>query len=891
MEVEDLYDGKRKWKKGTEDPDWAPDARQRVVLSKPAPAAAAPEKTFDPDTVDETEAQCLRDISDWERLLEPFEESQILDETVEVADLPSRTRLLMIKALIDYHMYVNPSDAHRDLVRDLDQESLMEEELGYDAKGRRYFYFSQFYRDCIIFRETFHKRTVKYAKTIMGGRLRPARWETLCTDLAGLSGLISELKKDKKKNADLIEGLDSVKEHMLEEAEKIKQEKKRMEKLAVLAAMPKKRSSRIARVSAEKAERDLQMKREAEERRAREIERKMQAKKDRERRKQERIEAELLAEKQKAEMEKKFKEEQERAERLRRKTLNERRERYDKARRMWQMHQRENRRLKAAAEKESERRLKVYEEDTRQHRFTLVSLKKDGASAEVIAQCMEQKPLRENYAIEEPIQSLKLVELPPPVMETDPPKPKRKPRAKFQPVLNDVAAIGDLGALDSSSPAPATSTPHFTHIFSNASKSKWRGEKTFDGIKYQTDGFVPSPLEAARSLDALLKSYGFSGQDLPNQMLLAKYEHQDASTVVIMPSEMPQKSPVGRPPAIRSPGARSPAAKSPVAKSPAAKGNGAYPKSRFAPSITLKDMIDRGVLVPGPHIEFKTKVQTFHATLRPDGKIEFQGRVFKSCSSFGLVAKRIVAPECKSINGWASVSYKGIALQKYRNPLLDPSDVPRHLQKRPGKAKVAKPKAKPKGKKRGRKSKAEKAALAAAARAARPKSGRGRGRPRKNRGGSVADVIEDLITEVVRQNSSRRVLVRVAMPIARRKRKPRRSPNRMSPVPAHHRLSPHSTKSAVFSHVYLNPTKTRWKGEKSIRGVKYSTNAYFATAQEAAFRLDLILKSAGVPAPFLPNQEALANCNAAGVQAAPEVPADVRGALGSVLDLVEQRAH
>ena len=80
----------------------------------------------------------------------------------------------------------------------------------------------------------------------------------------------------------------------------------------------------------------------------------------------------------------------------------------------------------------------------------------------------------------------------------------------------------------------------------------------------------------------------------------------------------------------------------------------------------------------------------------------------------------------------------------------------------------------------------------------------------------------------------------------------------------------------------MNPTKTRWKGSKSIRGKQYVTNTYYPTALDAARALDGMLKSAGITGAALPNQEALAkyaNVSSGAAQPIdlppPQVPASI----------------
>ncbi len=92
---------------------------------------------------------------------------------------------------------------------------------------------------------------------------------------------------------------------------------------------------------------------------------------------------------------------------------------------------------------------------------------------------------------------------------------------------------------------------------------------------------------------------------------------------------------------------------------------------RRAGSITLKLLIEDGLINPGKHVlsvEYKT--MTHVADLTDDGKIEVNvnGRhmVFDSPSAFSIYLKRLSNPSRKADDGWKSVRYNGNLLEHYK---------------------------------------------------------------------------------------------------------------------------------------------------------------------------------------------------------------------------------
>ena len=109
-------------------------------------------------------------------------------------------------------------------------------------------------------------------------------------------------------------------------------------------------------------------------------------------------------------------------------------------------------------------------------------------------------------------------------------------------------------------------------------------------------------------------------------------------------------------------------------------------------SITLKHLVDYGVLEAGPHKVFIVYSQsnaehTWSASLRNDGIIEWSGEEFATPSAFAMYVKRLVNPMKKADDGWKTVKYgnfSGPTLEAYKRHYE--SNIKRHnvgLQIRP----------------------------------------------------------------------------------------------------------------------------------------------------------------------------------------------------------------
>src|SRR5262249_14993819 len=69
--------------------------------------------------------------------------------------------------------------------------------------------------------------------------------------------------------------------------------------------------------------------------------------------------------------------------------------------------------------------------------------------------------------------------------------------------------------------------------------------------------------------------------------------------------------------------------------------------------ITLADVIAAGILRPPLRLFRKYKGQTIEATLLPDGKVQFQGKAYDSCSTAAEQARSTVTGRKMNTNGWA----------------------------------------------------------------------------------------------------------------------------------------------------------------------------------------------------------------------------------------------
>lgn len=103
----------------------------------------------------------------------------------------------------------------------------------------------------------------------------------------------------------------------------------------------------------------------------------------------------------------------------------------------------------------------------------------------------------------------------------------------------------------------------------------------------------------------------------------------------------------------------------------ASRMGGTRKPSTRAGSISIKLLLDEGIIAPGKgvlHMEYKGVAHT--ADLTEDGKIKVNidrnHLVFDSPSAFSIYLKRLVNPTRKADDGWKSVRYNGNFLEHYK---------------------------------------------------------------------------------------------------------------------------------------------------------------------------------------------------------------------------------
>ena len=102
-------------------------------------------------------------------------------------------------------------------------------------------------------------------------------------------------------------------------------------------------------------------------------------------------------------------------------------------------------------------------------------------------------------------------------------------------------------------------------------------------------------------------------------------------------------------------------------------------------SVTLKDLVDNGLLMPGKDlISVSYKGSSGIASLTLDGTIEYEGQEFQSATAFSIYFKRRITPSKQGDDGWKSVFYGGQCLDVYRKRLLEMQSVKAAAAKTPG---------------------------------------------------------------------------------------------------------------------------------------------------------------------------------------------------------------
>ena len=92
---------------------------------------------------------------------------------------------------------------------------------------------------------------------------------------------------------------------------------------------------------------------------------------------------------------------------------------------------------------------------------------------------------------------------------------------------------------------------------------------------------------------------------------------------------------------------------------------------------TLKDLIDAGLISPGRGVlEIHYRDTVAKVTLLENGKLMWNKEIFDRPSTMSLKFKMSIFPQRSTDNGWDSISYKGIQLQKYANKIIEKVPTP-----------------------------------------------------------------------------------------------------------------------------------------------------------------------------------------------------------------------
>ena len=74
-------------------------------------------------------------------------------------------------------------------------------------------------------------------------------------------------------------------------------------------------------------------------------------------------------------------------------------------------------------------------------------------------------------------------------------------------------------------------------------------------------------------------------------------------------------------------------------------------------NVKLADVIAAGLLTPPLKLFRNYKGQRMEATLLSDGTVDFQGKVFRTCSTAAEVARSTVTGRKMNTNGWSFWQY------------------------------------------------------------------------------------------------------------------------------------------------------------------------------------------------------------------------------------------
>jgi Restriction Enzyme Adenine Methylase Associated len=114
------------------------------------------------------------------------------------------------------------------------------------------------------------------------------------------------------------------------------------------------------------------------------------------------------------------------------------------------------------------------------------------------------------------------------------------------------------------------------------------------------------------------------------------------------------------------------AAKRAPSVSGALKGNrGPRPQSLSMRSITVPVLIKLGLLKAGGAVRAAHRDDAAEGTLQEDGSVVTADDRFEDCGAFATAVKRRRNPNCRSDDGWRSVTYEGRSLHEFRTDALE----------------------------------------------------------------------------------------------------------------------------------------------------------------------------------------------------------------------------
>lgn len=101
------------------------------------------------------------------------------------------------------------------------------------------------------------------------------------------------------------------------------------------------------------------------------------------------------------------------------------------------------------------------------------------------------------------------------------------------------------------------------------------------------------------------------------------------------------------------PEAPKPSSRQALAKSPGRRSAAEQPRRKAHFAVKLSDLVTAGLLRPPLPLFRKYRGRLVEAKLLPDGTVEFQGNVYKTCSTAAEVARGTVTGRRMNTNGWS----------------------------------------------------------------------------------------------------------------------------------------------------------------------------------------------------------------------------------------------